>query len=1271
MCAKNMQGTSVRLDEEKYIRYSKALQNCIASIFDGQLGVEVLDVDVPYAFEVRVMPEDCRQRGRLVGQDADAAGFTVFSKMEAKRWPKLESIVQCLQGFCKVTVRIVLRGPELKADVRSQGTEYVFGECCIRHLNPIQGTANSQAQTYFLNIWPSVDLLNRLSQNKKFQDANKMSTQPIGVLRLKAKYCVEGYFEFEVQMVSLDLHGQLSYQKSKVNPSIEVSLAVPKKDVAWDTLRSHDYPKWEYRAISKSGVGVDKSVYWAPTHRPAMAGGARRYDGFGFVNTKVPPKGVNFAPPTGGAYMYNRALGYRRSDRNLDWGQGSKRMGVHPVLTKPTGEGGAQSHMSLRAVRLCVTAVLQRSLHRFTHRQALCFADARFSRTGMAPSILAAYLYKAEDKEPSFSALEASATRPGAMDQSLVKNFSMSIPLLSSTRLNVLNEVLEAWDCTINIAAGRANLWTPTGVGGERQPGIFCMKQKAPFEQPDKPAASSQPRDIEKMLGANFLANSERRLLVMYRRSGDGEVRKEYITFNADGSLQDDKCGELQPDGKSFSPGKFRGLQIDMENEETDSARKSHVNVITKEEFMACMLKSTVLAESLRRMTAADSTAVAPDELDVTVQVDTGAGDEEFIEQVDVGKRILLEVWDSDIGKDDFLGEAIITNLEQLTDSTHDFVKPLMPASQETDITNYFGSYSESKVHSTKVFKPPTREGISSGWQKKDMLNKKSNQKQPIRGQVHFSARWQFPAEPPGIVKDGEEVPEDSMDDRQKEEYLRKCHTGALILNLKRCTDVLNCGSGHHLSDPEIRVWIQDEKSGKWRKVGKTAYKPSTLNPVFQEEWHVHLFTGAFEASMDRQGLHQIEVQRKHVTVEFGKHDPMKHGIKVYGSDTVADLMEKVNMALRKLAERDDKERAKRKEGGFSQYFGVQLGLRNILLAYDDPMHIDVHQTDGNIATRMARGYSRMAAGLKERIASMSDADKNTMRQRELKNENNWQPLKTTWRLEDYFTLYRLNEKGPSGKPQPIRALEGTAGYARMNQNYYDEFYKSVEKAGEVDEFGKCSGYALYEHFWEGAHVAEDGAGGGVWGKSTEWPVFAEWRKCTLNHIEDPSMKWKPSVGAEGMLPKIMKNSTPLLALQWAQPAGHALGGVGAGALNDEDASQLLDRRQCVFNPQAPKMGGGDANDFALDDDEQELHEELKKKKRELLQNAAELVHSGVPEPQVVQSVNKQLEAFYQNLVQFESGIQRPKPFSYQGLHDHVRAEKIKKEKARDAGRKK
>jgi hypothetical protein len=89
---------SIRYDGLRYERCAAAIKQGIEEFFDGQLAVEIHNVDKWYVFDIRVVPSD---------SDANPAmGELVFSKTRSKRWPKVDEIIQNLQEFCQTVVRV-------------------------------------------------------------------------------------------------------------------------------------------------------------------------------------------------------------------------------------------------------------------------------------------------------------------------------------------------------------------------------------------------------------------------------------------------------------------------------------------------------------------------------------------------------------------------------------------------------------------------------------------------------------------------------------------------------------------------------------------------------------------------------------------------------------------------------------------------------------------------------------------------------------------------------------------------------------------------------------------------------------------------------------------------------------------------------------------------------------------------------------------------------------------------------------------------------------
>merc|ERR1719183_2431036 len=133
-----------------------------------------------------------------------------------------------------------------------------------------------------------------------------------------------------------------------------------------------------------------------------------------------------------------------------------------------------------------------------------------------------------------------------------------------------------------------------------------------------------------------------------------------------------------------------------------------HLKWLSKEEFMSGMVGSPVLAESLRRMTSADTMPKESKIASLTVKVDTGMGDTEFAGFVSVGKKVLMEVWDKKKGGgNEFLGEVWINDLEECREM-YEGSFPLQPASADSGGGSHkrdiFVSYTQQ---ADNVFAPP------------------------------------------------------------------------------------------------------------------------------------------------------------------------------------------------------------------------------------------------------------------------------------------------------------------------------------------------------------------------------------------------------------------------------------------------------------------------------------------------------------------------------------------------------------------------------------
>merc|ERR1719183_2270871 len=67
--------------------------------------------------ELRLMPDECHPRHNraFVGKEAETVAIrTVFSKVESKKWPKLENVIEQLKALCSVPVEFLLQGKDVQ-----------------------------------------------------------------------------------------------------------------------------------------------------------------------------------------------------------------------------------------------------------------------------------------------------------------------------------------------------------------------------------------------------------------------------------------------------------------------------------------------------------------------------------------------------------------------------------------------------------------------------------------------------------------------------------------------------------------------------------------------------------------------------------------------------------------------------------------------------------------------------------------------------------------------------------------------------------------------------------------------------------------------------------------------------------------------------------------------------------------------------------------------------------------------------------------------------
>lgn len=683
-----------------------------------------------------------------------------------------------------------------------------------------------------------------------------------------------------------------------------------------------------------------------------------------------------------------------------------------------------QNVIHMRAVRIVVHTILTRALHHVSNRQAFLMADAVFSRSGAVPAILDAFL------------------GPGSTLPSAQGGVSaIKAEMINNRWLNVSRQITYEWDRQVANNSGNVDLW------------------------PKWPASGVTLNDLRIR---DAFPGQPKILWIRFARAGDGE--RGSMTINVD------ETGTLRKPEKA---GAGAAVPIDMEGP---------TMLITKEEFITCMLGCPLLGESLRRMTSADHDVRVskPLSLDVTVEDPEGineGGADDILDLMNVKRTILLEVWDNNLfgaaGKkvsgDSFLGEAELPPLNSLT-------------SQPRQIAlNLRGAENTSR-----------QDGAKS-----------ANPSQPVKGTLYCDVAWQMPADE---VKDleGEEA-EDLSARAQRQEAM---HTGKLTLKIKRAENLRRIkgainfpgGSGFKDPTPTVHVHMRNDETMKWKtkSLGQTDLglmepmfktkppKSATINPTFDQEFSQKIMTGGYEArthehlglgdkmyqAMSAKEKERYKQQQQTKTMDRGAsalHEEVKihfgesgqnqqgsnHKIPVYLHDTIMDFRDKLQAAAQEECNNSKVMAVQEK------YKGVKVGNRHLVLVFVAPEKL----------RQMAQqGQGKIQSNEYKKTYLLSIAD-----------PSNWQPLDPLLTFNAYNKTFGF---GNPGYIPLLRIVKNTPVYMLQNnrvRQFQEENRRYTEPIEILDNDRQCFAHAMYNHKhdanspeWRPAIVApaQDGAGG-------------------------------------------------------------------------------------------------------------------------------------------------------------------------------------------------
>lgn len=689
--------------------------------------------------------------------------------------------------------------------------------------------------------------------------------------------------------------------------------------------------------------------------------------------------------------------------------------------------------ISIAACRILTEAILQRSLHCVTNRQAMLIADQAFNRAGAVPGILEAMLIT------------------DGQDGKTVDDFKHISMLIQEAHkrgiscVDVRQQLVAAHEACMSARPGNINLFSASYALAAPQP-LWCG---AP------PTYASEGKLSLGGLGIVDPSPGRKKVLwIRYARAGDGE------RFNSKYRVDEEGC--------------FPAEELVLDMDVSTVAGKIQMS-LTKEEFVSGILGSSLLSESLRRMTTFDNSAKEVPQaraLKLSVVIAdpmSEEADEDFMDIADVRQRIVFEVYDHDrTSLSDYLGECALPSLGSLSPVPRTF---LLPITGPTD-------------SSREAFHKDKETALQEGEQR-------------YKGNLWVEASWTLPAE--------EEVPQEAADSIEgRAERERLSHTGKLVLTIQKASG-LRAADTRGTSDPFVSVYrrnetiLESQKSGFPRGLGergwtlkevfRTSVKSKTLDPVWQESFTLFLQTGAFErrtASQQHWALTRAQQQQSRqeslvaslaeqneLDLTFDDEDRLgtgppgsRHDVKVYLGEFIYQFKNRMREACRDEMRMEDQAIARLQGEELTQARHRKAQFEALAKGIS-AQHVVMVFVPSKTLREMYNAGQRSGSPAYDRQYRVEYPD-----------PASWQPLDPIRTFNHYASMYGFATRGP----HHIRVVEGTENYKFRNSRYrmfmetQERWQKRVE---DVNSSSECFGYAKYVHKRDGG--------------STEWrPVIAE-----------------------------------------------------------------------------------------------------------------------------------------------------------------------------------
>jgi len=775
------------------------------------------------------------------------------------------------------------------------------------------------------------------------------------------------------------------------------------------------------------------------------------YGAAGMVATVSPAEKLNDGS--------GKQSGYDMVRRAWVWGPSGKvKSPKHITLSPAFFDADINENcIDIRAVRLIVQMISMRCMIPITLRQAILHADQTFTRSGAVAGIEEAYLV-AERPEDILAGLK----RLGPIWRT------------STTSHCVKRQLLQEWELQVNEHCGDLDFCP--GFDGSKYPkkrdeliaggGFFQKEQKV---------SSADATYVELTLAdmniTSPFKNVGSTLVIRYTSAGDGKQRLVLALVDDNGTI----TGVHNYDPKTKALIAFDPYKNDI---------KFPYYKLTKEEYLNCFLKNTLLSESMREITSTmDKSFQNTKKVRLQVHLANPKGfdgiTDDFMSTLDFGQTVLLEIWDKNHGGTDaFMGEVWLPSLTEFGMANRigaggvSMALPVVEANED--------SYIDKNEKDLLPSKQRKRKSLADG--------------KPRGGTLNISALWEYPIH---------RTASDASMEREKLEQ-----TGHLKLTIESAENLAKTDAGRKMmgvfagkADPYVIAWIRNDITREWypaytssaygkkSKRVQTLVKSATIDPQWNEEFAIELTSAQFEvshgsgrqsatgvvgklmsksaaqtgasgqdeviyfvddperkiATIYNTSCHGIQlgepkgsqVQTPDKKLKKAKEDEIQeleqHDIEVNMSDTILDFKEKVNEAMNRLRTNSKKQR-------FSS-FGT-LGLQHQVFVFVPPQSL----TD--MVQKVLKDQGGMNMGAKIGLGSKDVYERAYVQA--LQDPENYEPLDPIRTFHHYEPIYGFGDHKLPGfaldHTPVLRILEVYRGYREKNSNYRNYLNSKIEK---------------------------------------------------------------------------------------------------------------------------------------------------------------------------------------------------------------------------------